>query len=92
MTDLELIKKGFNAGYLLEKYDPKLGQKILSSLKDKEIPYARGYVAGTKEFQLEKGLEKFSLFPGMDNDPDLDISDKDKDKDKDKDRDQDFDI
>ncbi len=59
MTDLELIKKGFNAGYLLEKYDPKLAKKILDSLKDKEIPYSQGYQAGVKEYARERVKEQY---------------------------------
>lgn len=58
MTDLELIKKGFNAGYLLEKYDPELAKKILNSLQDKDIPYAQGYQAGVKEYARELFKEK----------------------------------
>lgn len=59
MTNLELIKKGFNAGYLLEKYDPKLAKMILNSLKDKEIPYSQGYQAGVKEFTRERVKEQY---------------------------------
>ena len=91
MTDLELIKKGFNAGYLLEKYDPELAKKIFSSLKDQDIPYAKGYIAGSKEFQIEKTLEKSDLYPGMDEDFDIDVSKKDLDKNRDRGKD-DFDI
>ena len=59
MNDLELIKKGFNAGYLLQKYDPGLAKVVLKSLKDQDIPYAQGYKAGVKEYTLEQKKEQY---------------------------------
>ena len=59
MNDLELIKKGFNAGYLLQKYDPELARKLLKDLKDKDIPYAQGYKAGVKEYARELIKEQY---------------------------------
>ena len=59
MNDLEMTKKGFNAGYLLEKYDPDLARKLLKDLKDKDIPYAVGYKAGVKEMARERIMEQY---------------------------------
>ena len=59
MKDIELIKKGFNAGYLLQKHDPELAQKLLKGLKDKDIPYAQGYKAGIKEYTREQIKEHY---------------------------------
>jgi hypothetical protein len=57
MKNDELLKKGFNAGYLMEKYDPQLSRTLFKSLTDKEIPYAKGYTAGVKEYILERTIE-----------------------------------
>ena len=54
MEDIELIKKGFNAGYLLQKHDPELAQKLLEGLKGQDLPYAQGYAAGIKEYNRER--------------------------------------
>ena len=54
MKDIELIKKGFNAGYLLQKHDPELADKLLRGLRNQDIPYAQGYKAGIKEYRREQ--------------------------------------
>ena len=59
MKDIELIKKGFNAGYLLQKHDPELAQKLLQDLKDTDIPYSQGYKAGIKEYTREQIKEHY---------------------------------
>ena len=59
MNDLDLITKGFNAGYLLEKHDPALARKLLDNLKDKDLPYAQGFSAGIKEYVREKITERY---------------------------------
>ena len=69
MNNLELIKKGFNAGYLLQKFDPDLARKLLQDLKDKDIPYAQGYRAGVKEYERERLTRKMeSVRKGKDMD------------------------
>ena len=86
----QLMTQGFNAGYLLQKFEPELAQTLLANLAGVEEPYAQGMVAGAKEFELEKEMDKSDIFPGMDEDFDIDISeDLDKDVDMGKD---DFDI
>lgn len=72
MEDFNLIIKGFNAGYLLEKYDPELSKKIFKGLEGKDIPYVQGYVAGVKEYTLERTLERFRS-KSKDKDKDFDI-------------------
>lgn len=58
MKDLDLIRKGFNAGYLLQKHDPELAKKLLKDLEDKEITYAQGYKAGIDEYASEQIKEQ----------------------------------
>lgn len=76
----ELLNKGFNAGYLLQKFEPVLAKALMAGLEGVELPYFEGVMAGAKQFVLEKELEKSDIFPGMDADFDLGLSDKDLDK------------
>lgn len=85
MEESDKLTKGFNAGYLLQKFEPELAKVLTVSLEGVEAPYIEGVLAGSKQFILEKELEKTDLYPGMDEDYDLDISD-------DKDLDQDIDL
>lgn len=62
-NDLDLIKKGFNAGYLLAKFDPKLSSQLLKDLKDKDLPYAKGYMEGVKEYTRERLKEQLKMQP-----------------------------
>ena len=74
MNELELVKKGFNAGYLLNKYDPTLAVKIRTSLADQNHPYALGYVAGMKEYKREQLLGRHKLMaPKKDKSKDLEM-------------------
>lgn len=77
METNEPLTKGFNAGYLLQKFEPGLANTLLASLEGVEMPYFEGVLAGAKQFVIEKELDKADIFPGMDADLDLDISDKD---------------
>lgn len=74
------LTKGFNAGYLLQKFEPELAKTLMTSLEGVELPYFEGVMAGAKQFVIEKELDKADIFPGMDADLDLDISDKDLDQ------------
>lgn len=52
----KLTQKGFNAGYLLAKYQPDL---FPETLKQEPItPYVAGLFAGKKQFEMEKSKEK----------------------------------
>ena len=59
MNNLELMTKGFNAGFLLEKHNPELSRTILKGFADKNIPFAKGYIAGVKEYTIERTKEHF---------------------------------
>lgn len=81
MEASDKLTKGFNAGYLLQKFEPELAKVLLASLEGVEVPYIQGVLAGAKQMVIEKELEKSDLLPGIDEDFDLDISDKDLDQD-----------
>jgi len=59
MNETEAIKKGFNAGYQLEKSNPELARQLRDGFTDKEHPYAQGFIAGIKEYALEKARSAF---------------------------------
>lgn len=47
------IQKGFNAGYLLEKLNPKLAQKLRSGISDKSSPFLLGMAKGAEQYNQE---------------------------------------
>ncbi len=59
MTELELMTKGFNAGYLLQKHSPHLSEAIQEGLKSKNKPYVKGFAAGVIECLKEQGIDKW---------------------------------
>ena len=56
-----IIQKAFNAGYLIEKYLPKLSQMLVKGFKDKSSPYAEGFIAGSKEMVAERTQSRFKF-------------------------------
>ena len=54
MDERTAIKKGFNAGYWMEKYEPELAKILQESFGDPEHPYAKGFVMGSREFVQEQ--------------------------------------
>ena len=76
------ILEGFNDGYIIQKHEPELANQMITNLDGVDEPYMKGFVAGAKEYQMEKELDKSNLFPGMDENFHPDFSDKDKDIDK----------
>lgn len=42
------LTKGFNAGYLLQKFEPELAMALMTSLEGVELPYFEGIMAGAK--------------------------------------------
>lgn len=46
--------KGFNNGYVLEKYEPVLAKELVKGISNTALPYTDGLKAGSKEFQKEK--------------------------------------
>lgn len=83
MINEEQILSGFNDGYVIQKYEPKLAQQMIAELDGIEEDYVQGFLAGAKEYELEIALEKSDLFPGMDEDYNLDVPDRDLDQDMD---------
>ena len=54
MDEKTAIKKGFNAGYWMEKYEPELAKMLQDSFGDPDHPYAKGFVMGSREFTQEQ--------------------------------------
>lgn len=80
MKNDDQILDGFNDGYIIQKYEPELANQMITNLDGVDEPYMKGFVAGAREYQMEKELEKSHLFPGMDEDFHLDFPDKDRDR------------
>lgn len=74
------IVEGFNAGYLIEKYKPELARELVKSLSDVELPFAEGFVSGSKEYSKERGRSK--LRKGYKIHPPSKFKDKGMDKDR----------
>ena len=53
--------KGFNAGYLLEKYLPSLSQLLVRNIQNSEGDFFEGFIAGSNEFLAEKSKRKSKL-------------------------------
>jgi hypothetical protein len=83
MEKEDQMLKGFNAGYTIQKYEPELAKELMANLDGVEEDYIKGFLAGAKEYQLEKELERSDLFPGMDEDFHQGFSEKDVDKERD---------
>jgi hypothetical protein len=83
MEKEDQMLKGFNAGYTFQKYEPELAKELMANLDGVEEDYIKGFLAGAKEYQLEKELERSDLFPGMDGDFHQGFSEKDVDKEQD---------
>jgi hypothetical protein len=54
MTDNAIIQKAFNAGYLIEKYLPRLFTLLAKGFQDKSNPFAEAFIAGGLEFDMEQ--------------------------------------
>lgn len=61
MDEKEFIK-GFNRGYTLKRHSEELAGKIADALKASEKEIDQGFLAGAKEYELER-LEKFTARP-----------------------------
>jgi len=53
MKEEKEIQDGFNAGYLIAKHLPDLSGKLQKGLASKEDDFAKGFMAGAKEFTGE---------------------------------------
>ncbi len=49
-----LITRGFNAGYMLEKLNPKLSQQLRDGIQgDAKDPFMAGFMKGAEEYNQE---------------------------------------
>lgn len=58
MAKAPVIQKAFNAGYLLEKHQPKLAQQITKGLQTPDSDFGQGFNAGRKQVELERNQNK----------------------------------
>ncbi len=57
MTQQQIIQRGFNHGYLLEKYIPKLAKGLIRGIQAKKHPYAIGFVEGGAQYVRERDAD-----------------------------------
>ncbi len=50
-------QKGFNHGYILAKYEPKLAKQVIKP-ENNHSDYLKGLISGKAEFKMEKLLGK----------------------------------
>jgi hypothetical protein len=58
MAQTPVIQKAFNAGYVLEKHQPKLAQQITKGLQTPDSDFGQGFNAGRKQVELERNQNK----------------------------------
>lgn len=58
MSKTPVIQKAFNAGYLLEKHQPKLAHQIAKGLQNPKTEFAEGFIAGRLQVELERNQSK----------------------------------
>lgn len=78
------MQKAFNAGYFLEKHQPKLARQIAKGLQNPETEFAQGFVAGRKQVEMERSPNKSRFFEKLKMEHGVKTSTKIKSKDKDK--------
>lgn len=69
MSEYEDIKDGFNAGYVMRKYEPELTEKLSVSYASAEGDFFKAFVAGTKEYERELIDKAKKRFPNLDSLP-----------------------
>ena len=52
---------GFNAGYVIEKHQPELSQKLVKAIKDMDTPFNKGFVAGAEEYSKERTIQSKAI-------------------------------
>ena len=67
---------GFNAGYVIEKHQPELSQRIVKAAKGVDTPFNKGFVAGAEEYSKERTIQSKAI-DLMRDDTSLDITDLD---------------
>ena len=50
----EQFRKGFNAGYIIAKFQPELFEKIKDRIEPTDNHYIDGFLSGKREYDLEK--------------------------------------
>lgn len=66
------IRRGFNAGYMMEKLNPKLSQQLRESMSgNKDDLFMVGFVKGAEEYNQETFFTQSQEVP--DNIQDLDL-------------------
>ncbi|MEM6628834.1 MAG: hypothetical protein AAF694_04145 [Bacteroidota bacterium] len=80
MEKEDRILEGFNAGYTIQQYEPELMQTLQKDLENSNDPYIRGFLAGAKEYRIEKEMDRSNLFPGLDEGISRDFQEKGIDK------------
>lgn len=66
------IRRGFNAGYMMEKLNPKLSQQLRESMSgNKDDLFMVGFVKGAEEYNQESFFTQSHEVP--DNVQDLDL-------------------
>jgi hypothetical protein len=67
------IRRGFNAGYMMEKLNPKLSQQLRDSMSgNKDDLFMVGFVKGAEEYNQETFFTQSHDVPGNIQDLDLD--------------------
>lgn len=62
MSDSEKEKlEGFNAGYIIEKHRPELAKQLVEGLDGVDVPFIKGFVAGSNEFSLERNRSRMRI-------------------------------
>ena len=84
MTENSRLKKGFNNGYLLQKYYPELADKISKSFNEKDDLYQSGFKSGVTQYKKEK-IKTLDLNYNIDKST---VRNKSKEKNKDLDKDK----
>lgn len=55
---------GFNSGYVLQKFEPKLTDDLIAGLES-EGEYEQGFQAGSREFLQEKEKERLNQLKNL---------------------------
>ena len=67
------IRRGFNAGYMMEKLNPKLSQQLRESISaDNKDLFMMGFVKGAEEYNQESYFSQPHNLPENIQDLDLD--------------------
>ena len=54
MEDEKKFIKGFNAGYLIAKHNPKLSKLLKEGIQNSENPIVQGFLSDNNEYSIEE--------------------------------------